>query len=758
LVHGDFKCSNVMLVSTPNGFRPVITDFGLAAPAGSVHPNLRGTPGFMAPEQLRGEPVTPATDVFAVGALIRQVAQIRPRDSKWLAVVNRCLQPEPGKRYANVTDVVAALTTSRPWSPVVLAGAVGGLLLLVAVLKTPPSEAPVIAFIEPFSEPPEIAQPGPPSLPVALGAMPIPSQAAPIPPPNPTDKAVDRLLWDGAFQSAGSISADGKLFAYTDPSTGNLAIRDLATGQSRLLTRKPSDGEGSRAAARESILSPDKKYVVFHWFEGFVANSGRQVRSEIKLASLDKPEGDPRTLLLATTQALIRPYLWSPDSKRVLINQSFSVNNHQLAWLSVADGNLTALKTLTGAPRGVSLSPDGRYLAYDEGGDIRIRDLTTDDDEAIVEGPSMDTSPVWSSDGRSLLFTSARSGPPSLWRIAVDSGTRAGPDELVKANSPGVLGITPSGGLYYVAGGSRQNIFIAGTGAPALAVTQFVGSNFDSSWSPNGEMLAYKSARGRDGLRSLVILPWGSQQEHVVPTNIQYVDTPIVWFPDGKSLLMAGRLLPMGRGGEGLYRVDADSGQVQLVKSGIPNFYVLTRDGKAIYLTRSNPETRDSEGIIERFEVETGVSTVFKRYSTKGHRFGSMALSPDGTRLAVLSEHNASAETSLEVYPLDGGDAQEVYKGPMNRTPGNGGLAWSGDHTHILFVHAEANGISMDVSIWKAPLNGGVAEPAGVTIPSLNARALSGLSRRPGSDSFTYTKFETFSELHVLENFLSSGK
>lgn len=69
LVHRDLKPSNVLL--SPLG--PRVIDFGIARAADSstiTHDKAIGTPTFMAPEQARGGPVSPATDVFAWGGLV----------------------------------------------------------------------------------------------------------------------------------------------------------------------------------------------------------------------------------------------------------------------------------------------------------------------------------------------------------------------------------------------------------------------------------------------------------------------------------------------------------------------------------------------------------------------------------------------------------------------------------------------------------------------------------------------------------------
>ncbi len=71
IVHRDLKPSNVVL----SPFGPRVIDFGIARALDAVSDltgdlQQLGTPAFMAPEQIQGEPVTPAVDIFAWGGLI----------------------------------------------------------------------------------------------------------------------------------------------------------------------------------------------------------------------------------------------------------------------------------------------------------------------------------------------------------------------------------------------------------------------------------------------------------------------------------------------------------------------------------------------------------------------------------------------------------------------------------------------------------------------------------------------------------------
>jgi eukaryotic-like serine/threonine-protein kinase len=71
-VHCDIKPENVMV----SGDRVVLLDFGLVSEARPWHERhdegglIMGTPAYMAPEQVRGEPATVASDWYAVGAIL----------------------------------------------------------------------------------------------------------------------------------------------------------------------------------------------------------------------------------------------------------------------------------------------------------------------------------------------------------------------------------------------------------------------------------------------------------------------------------------------------------------------------------------------------------------------------------------------------------------------------------------------------------------------------------------------------------------
>ena len=102
LIHRDFKPENAMI---GDDGRVRVLDFGLATSEGDG--TRAGTPMFMAPEQVEGEPV-PASDQFAIGVSLRDALGKTP--PRWLAeVIARATAAAPDQRFPSMGDLAAAL-------------------------------------------------------------------------------------------------------------------------------------------------------------------------------------------------------------------------------------------------------------------------------------------------------------------------------------------------------------------------------------------------------------------------------------------------------------------------------------------------------------------------------------------------------------------------------------------------------------------------------------------------------------------------
>jgi serine/threonine-protein kinase len=140
VIHRDFKSGNVMLVPGANRTCAVVTDFGLARGVrdnGSLtRSGLVGTVDYMAPEQITGGEITPATDIYAFGVVMYEVVtgqrpfigdskgsviqkhlkdepqpprELAPQlDPNWNDAILRCLRKPPAERFQSAADVKAA--------------------------------------------------------------------------------------------------------------------------------------------------------------------------------------------------------------------------------------------------------------------------------------------------------------------------------------------------------------------------------------------------------------------------------------------------------------------------------------------------------------------------------------------------------------------------------------------------------------------------------------------------------------------------
>ena len=148
IVHRDLKPENIMISGNPEGGeRAIVMDFGLAKER-LVSPELKkltatgivlGTPEFMSPEQLRGKPLDPRTDVYSLGLMAYEmlsgklpfvgrtqqeimIARLRSEPTPIRAarpdldfpagverVLQKSMQRDPAERYQTAPEFAASL-------------------------------------------------------------------------------------------------------------------------------------------------------------------------------------------------------------------------------------------------------------------------------------------------------------------------------------------------------------------------------------------------------------------------------------------------------------------------------------------------------------------------------------------------------------------------------------------------------------------------------------------------------------------------
>lgn len=267
--------------------------------------------------------------------------------------------------------------------------------------------------------------------------------------PTPRIRGAVREVVTGFDGRGPSISPNGRYLAYAG-SDNAVHVRDVTTGVDRRITPVPEDTSRPNG---KLAFSPDGKRIAWGWQELPGAHP------QLHLVSID---GSPLNIPYNREQwPGVGPWgNWSADGQQILtlaISFPRSVpHTRRIALVGVTDGAIRSVKTLPweANPSGLSLSPDGRYIAYDypveEGSaDRDIFLLPTDGGEQVrlVARPADDRQPFFTPDGRSVLFFGN-----GAWLVPIASGKAAGLPVLVHPDlgpDDAPIGFTQDGSFYY---------------------------------------------------------------------------------------------------------------------------------------------------------------------------------------------------------------------------------------------------------------------------------------------------------------------
>ena len=202
------------------------------------------------------------------------------------------------------------------------------------------------------------------------------------------------------YVTAARLSADGKRLAVT--ARGEVFDVPATKGVTRNISRTPGANE------READWSPDGRYIAYI--------SDRTGETEIYL---QPAEGGEPVQLTTGNDTYIRSLSWSPDSKTVL----YTDRKNRIVTVDVASKTKNiVMQNPEQEFYGVNFSPDSRWITYtkpaaNDFSVVYVYNLATKQEYPVTEKWYNSSSPVFSTDGKYLIFESDRDFNPIYGRL-----------------------------------------------------------------------------------------------------------------------------------------------------------------------------------------------------------------------------------------------------------------------------------------------------------------------------------------------------
>jgi beta-lactamase regulating signal transducer with metallopeptidase domain/Tol biopolymer transport system component len=439
-------------------------------------------------------------------------------------------------------------------------------------------------------------------------------------------------------ESGGQLSPDERKISYVDLSeqSGDLLVKYLTTGKTQKLTQANTNSPHVYEFADGDVWSPDSKSIAFEWRQGTNADS------DLRIASLS--DGKVRVLKEHNPELSFYPYDWSADGKALLVDVMRKDHTRALAMVSVQSGEVRQLISLDwNGGKHARFSLDGKFVVFErtiEGNrDVFLLEAGGSHLVRLTDSPAEDGSPLFTPDGKMVLFSSNRGGSWKLWGIQVKDGKALDEPVLIKSDfgdhekrltQDGKIRFTrqgnPESDAYYVEVNRSTGQV---SDRPKRVAASIYAPNLAPVWSPDGKKIAYI----RD-FKQLYIQTVADGREEVVLSGMGDYINKVFWSPDGKWLALS----PSGpKGQRGVYAYNLETRELRLLYSIADNHWSKgwSPDGTEFYSKH--------EGKFEANNLATGATRVLFA----------------GTPEPIL-EFDFSPDQKRIVYVTKGGESEQV--------------------------------------------------------------------------------------------------